>query len=87
MNKLTPETTAALFNMLANLGVSVVLAILKGINKPDATIDDAITALETAENKSLEQYKIEAVARLKAEGFTVTPPASTTTTTVVTTNP
>lgn len=77
MNKLSPEMMTALFNMLANLSVSVVLSILKGINKADVTIDDAIAALEFAENKSIEQYKAEAIARLKAEGFTVTPPLPT----------
>lgn len=54
----------ALINFATRFGIAAAQEIAKGLNKPSATIDDAITALGAAQEKSLAQYKEESKIRL-----------------------
>lgn len=58
---LTPEIAVALLNAAVNLGIDAALALAK-MFKSDATIDDAIAALEEAKTKTAQDYKDEAKA-------------------------
>lgn len=60
------EMIAALLQFAVAFGIPAALAFLRGINKPDITIDDAIAALDAAATKTAENYLEEARARLAA---------------------
>jgi hypothetical protein len=64
---MTPETLA-LIQLIAKVGLDAALVILQAINKPAATIDDAIAALEAARAKTSADYLAEAKAALPAAG-------------------
>lgn len=53
----------AIFNLVTRFGFSAASVLLQRLNKPHATIDDAIAALNEAASKSAEDYLAE--ARLK----------------------
>lgn len=57
---LTPELAVALLNFATHVGVDAAIAIGNAINKPQATLDDAINALKDIQAKSAEDYLKEA---------------------------
>lgn len=57
---MSEQLLVALLNFGVKFGIDAALAIAQGVKNKDATIDDAIAALETAKTKTAQQYLEEA---------------------------
>lgn len=68
------EIILLIFQYAIKYGIDAALAIATLIKNANATIDDAIAALETAKNKSAQQYLDEARAAAIAAGTLPPPP-------------
>ncbi len=53
---MSPVLLAAILNFAIEYGLPAALEFVRGINKPGASLDEAIAALDRAQAKSLEEY-------------------------------
>ena len=61
---MTPEIIVAILNFATKFGIDAAVAIIQNLNKPAASLDDAIAALQAAKTKTAQQYLDEAKAAL-----------------------
>jgi hypothetical protein len=61
--KMTPELWAALLNFATKFTIDAAIAIAKHVNNPDATVDDAIEAMDAISKKTWEDLQREARER------------------------
>lgn len=61
---MTPDLIVAILSFATKFGIDAAIAVIQNLNKPAATIDDAIAALQAAKTKTAQQYLDEAKAAL-----------------------